>query len=92
MWNGTVANSMKSCALAVDGTEDGWFPALKKEKYVKQEERYLKFKYDNKLKKDSFDISPENMVDAAPLFNIIDEEEDDIDIEVWLLSLLLKKC
>ena len=35
---------------------------------------------DNKLHKDPFAISPEDMVDTAPLFNIIDEEEDD-DIE-----------
>ena len=38
---------------------------------------------DNKLHKDPFEISPEDVVDAAPLFNIIDEEkDDDIDIDV----------
>ena len=38
---------------------------------------------DKKLHKDPLEISSEDMVDAAPLFNIIDEEEDDdIDIDV----------
>ena len=37
----------------------------------------------NKLHRVHFEISPEDMDDAAPLFNIIDEEEDgDIDINV----------
>ena len=74
-------------ALAVDGTGDGLISCFKEGKKLKQEERYWKVKCDCSLiinfTKILLKISPEDMVDTAPLFNIIDEEEDDdIDIDV----------
>ena len=87
--NETVANSMKSCALAftVDGIEDGLISCFKEGKKCEAGrvllESLMWLFTDKKLHKDPFKIYPEDMVDAVPLFNIIDEEEDDdIDIDV----------
>ena len=65
-----VANSMKSFtpALAIDGSEDGLISYFKKRRNGKQGEIFN----DDKLRKNPSEVSPEDMVDAAPVFNVID--------------------
>ena len=52
-----------------------WFPALKKEKKCETGRTSLESKMqlfnDDELHKDLFEISPEDMVDATPVFNVI---------------------
>ena len=64
--------------LAIDGSKDECFPALKKGKNAKHAE----------FQKDPFEISPYDMVDAAPAFNVINiDEDEDIDIDLYLIDI-----
>ena len=85
--NETIANSMKSCglALAIDGSNDGLISCFKKGKKCESAkamlENQLKFFNDSTLQDHPFVISDQDIVEAAPIFNIIDEDDDQINIE-----------
>ena len=86
-WEEISNEAVKSCALAlaVDGTDNGLISCFKEggggggggiEAGRALLESKMRLFTDNKLHKDPFE-------NAAPLFNIINEEEDDdIDIDV----------
>ena len=83
----TIANSMKSCglALATDGSDDGLISCFKEGKKCESGkvllENQLKI-FDNILQSNPFIISDQNIIEAAPICNIIDENDnDEIDIE-----------
>ena len=81
---------MKSCglALAIDGTQDDLVLCYKKGKKCAAGKALLKtqmLNLNNKnLHKNPFKISEEDMVAAAPSFNVIEEDQDD-DIELDIM-------
>ena len=85
--NETIANSMKSfdLALAIDDSDDGLISCFKKEKKCEPGkamlENQLKIFNDITLQDDPFVISGQDIVEAVPIFHIIDEDDDEINIE-----------
>ena len=81
---------MKSCglALAIDGTQDDLISCFKEGKKCAAGKALLKTQMlhlnDKNLHKNSFKILEEDMVAAAPSFNIIEEDEDH-DIELHIM-------
>ena len=73
----TLTNSMKSCglALAVDGTQDGFISCFKEGRKCEAGRSLLVSQMqlftDGELHKNLFQISEEDMADAAPIFNIV---------------------
>ena len=85
----TLTKSMKSCdlALAIDGTQDDLISCFKEgEKQVAGKD-LLKTQMlnlnDKNLHENPFEILEEDMVAAAPSFNVIEEcEDDDIELDI----------
>ena len=75
----TFTKSMKSCglALAIDGTQDDLISCFKEGKKCAAGKDLLKTQTlnlnDKNLHENSFEISEEDMVAAAPSFNVIEE-------------------
>ena len=79
---------MKSCALglAVDGSEDDKFWCLHEGKKTsdgrKRLKNQMKLSSTSKLNEDPFTHTEKNIIEAAPSFMIIDENDDEyINIE-----------
>ena len=84
--NGDEFYEIMHTSLLLMAVRMDFFPALKKGKNTKQAERYRKAKCGvsmmMKYHKDPFEVSPEDMVDAVSVFNVIDiDENEDIDID-----------
>ena len=85
----TVSSSMKSCALglAIDGSEDNLISCFKEGKKCEEGgprlQNQMLLEQDKEIEKDPFTISEEDITEAAPFFNIIEEDdvEGDIDID-----------
>ena len=88
--NETLANSMKSCGLAllVDGTQDDLISCFKEGKICAVGKALLKTQMlnlnDKNLHEISFEIQEEDMAAAAPSFNVTEEDEDD-DIKLNIM-------
>ena len=86
--NETLANSMKSCglALSVDGSQDEQISCFKQGENCEAGRDLLKnqmlYFADKDLDRNPFEISEKDVVDASPDFNIIDEDgiDDELDI------------
>ena len=83
-----VAKSMKACglSLAVDGTEDDLILYFKEGKKCAGGRALLQAQMENlndrSLHENPFDIVDEDVIAAAPAFNIIEEDDVDDDLDI----------
>ena len=78
---------MKACglSLAVDGTEDDLILCFKEGKKCKGGRALLQAQMENLNDgslQNTFDIVDEDLIAAAPAFNIIEEDDADDDIDI----------
>ena len=84
----TVAKSMKACglSLAVDGTADDLISCFKKGKKCEGGRALLQAQMENlndgSLHENPFDIVNEDVIAAAPAFNVIEEDDVDDDLDI----------
>ena len=83
--NKSIANSMKSLGLtlAIDGSNDRLISCFNKEKKCESGKSMLENQNfnDSTLQDDPFVILDQVIVEAAPIFNIVNEDDDQINIE-----------
>ena len=84
----TVAKPMKACglSLAVDGTEDDLISCFKEGKKCAGGRAFLQAQMENlndgSLHENPFDIVDEDVIAAAPAFNVIEEDDVDDDLDI----------
>ena len=88
-----MGNSIKSCALAIDGTQDeltSWFKECKKSAAGKALLKMEMLNLNEKnLHENTFEISEKDMAAAAPSFNVIEQDEgDDIELDIRKLNVM----
>ena len=81
-----IAYSMKSCGISIDGSEDHLISCFKEGNKTDSGSKLLanqtKIISDTSLDENPFLISEDDITDAAPQENIIDEDDFDID-DIW---------